>query len=218
MKKLCILLFTVLASPFCMADTHTETKLVIGEFSNKQMEGWDRKIALGETQYQLDTLGDVTVLKANSKNSASGLFKEQRVDLDETPILNWSWRITNRLNGLIEQTKEGDDYAARLYVIVNGGVAFWESKAINYVWSSSANKETVWPNAYSGKQLMMLALRGPEAEPNIWLNEKRNVRADLKKLYGEDIRYIDAVAVMSDSDDSHSQVTAYYGDIWFSKH
>jgi hypothetical protein len=64
---------------------------------------------------------------------------------------------------------------------------------------------------------MMLALRGPEAEPNVWLSEKRNVRADLKKLYGEDIHYIDAVAVMSDSDDSHSQVTAYYGDIWFSK-
>ncbi|MDZ4154108.1 DUF3047 domain-containing protein, partial [Methylicorpusculum sp.] len=38
-----------------------------------------------------------------------------------------------------------------------------------------------------------------------------------KHEFGEDIRYIDAVAIMSDSDDSQGKVTAYYGDIYFSK-
>ena len=41
---------------------------------------------------------------------------------------------------------------------------------------------------------MMLALRGPEASLNVWYSEKRNVKADLKKLFGEDLRFIDAVA------------------------
>ena len=64
---------------------------------------------------------------------------------------------------------------------------------------------------------MMLAIRGPEAPLNTWLHEKRNVLADLKKLFGEDIRYIDAVALMTDTDNSRRKVLAYYGDLWFSK-
>ena len=174
----------------------------------------------GTIVYEANTgekIGDLTVLKANSQASASGMFKEQHIDLEKTPFINWSWRISNRLYGLIEQTKAGDDYAARLYVVVKGGLAFWQTKAINYVWASNTTKETVWPNAYAGEQLMMLALRGPEAPINVWHTEKRNVRADLQKLFGEDIRYIDAVALMTDTDNSHSQASAFYGDIWFSR-
>ncbi|MFI3185219.1 MAG: DUF3047 domain-containing protein, partial [Methylococcaceae bacterium] len=44
-----------------------------------------------------------------------------------------------------------------------------------------------------------------------------NVRADLTKLFKEDVHSIDAVALMTDTDNSGGQVSAYYGDIWFSK-
>jgi len=64
---------------------------------------------------------------------------------------------------------------------------------------------------------MMLALRGPEAALNVRYSEKRNIRADLQKLFGEDLRTIDAVALMTDTDNSGGQVSAFYGDIWFSK-
>jgi len=39
----------------------------------------------------------------------------------------------------------------------------------------------------------------------------------LQKLFGEDLRMLDAVALMTDTDNSKQQVSAYYGDIWFSK-
>ena len=78
-------------------------------------------------------------------------------------------------------------------------------------------KDSVWPNAFAGDHAMMMALRGPEAALNVWYSEKRNVRADLQKLFGEDMRTIDAVALMTDTDNSGGQVSAYYGDIWFSK-
>lgn len=210
-------LFTAFLTILAIQNTAAEPKLTLGEFSRNQLDGWEPKSADGETHYQLETLGDLTVLKAHSQASASGMFKEQRVDLEKTPYINWSWRVANRLHGLSEQTKAGDDYAARLYVVVKGGLAFWQTKAINYVWTSNTAKETVWPNAYAGEQLMMLALRGPEAALNVWQSEKRNVRVDLQKLFGEDIRYIDAVALMTDTDNSQGQASAYYGDIWFSR-
>lgn len=200
-----------------------EPRVMLGEFSSYQAgaweleNGWEQKSFKGETHYQLQPLDGVTVLKADSHDAASGLFKEQRVDLEQTPFLNWSWRIANRLTGLNEQSKAGDDTAARIYVLVKGGLAFWQTKAINYVWASNTAKDTIWPNAFAGDHAMMLAVRGPEAPLNVWQNEKRNVRADLKKLFGEDIRIIDAVALMTDTDNSHRQVSVFYGDIWFSK-
>ncbi|AEG02638.1 DUF3047 domain-containing protein [Methylomonas methanica] len=194
-----------------------DSKIPLGEFSQNQLNGWEQKSFKGETRYHLQKLDGVTVLFADSHASGSGLFKDQVIDLEQTPILNWSWQIANRLPGLDEQSKAGDDYAARIYVVAKGGLAFWQTKAINYVWAGNSAKGRVWPNAYAGDHVMMLALRGPEAPLNSWQTEKRNVRADFKQLFGEDVRHIDAVAIMTDTDNSGRSVSAIYGDIWFSE-
>jgi hypothetical protein len=210
-------LLIVLLAALIVQDAVAEPKLKLGEFSRNRLDGWEHKSFKAETRYRLQTVDGVAVLQADSHGAASGLFKEQRINLEQTPFLNWSWRIAERLTGLNEQSKAGDDYAARIYVIVKGGLAFWKSKAINYVWASNTVKDTVWPNAFAGDHAMMMALRGPEAALNIWHSEKRNVRADLQKLFGEDLRIIDAVALMTDTDNSGGHALAYYGDIWFSK-
>jgi len=210
-------LFTTLLTILAVQNLAAEPKLFLGEFSRNRLDGWEHKRFKGETQYQLQNLDGVAVLKADSRAAGSGLFKEQRIDLQQTPFLNWSWRIGNRLTGLNEQSKTGDDYAARVYVVIKGGLAFWQTQAINYVWASNTAKDSVWPNAFAGDHAMMLALRGPEAPLNVWQSEKRNVRADLQKLVGEDFRFIDAVALMTDTDNGNGQVSAFYGDIWFSK-
>ncbi|MGE3150714.1 MAG: DUF3047 domain-containing protein, partial [Pseudorhodoplanes sp.] len=51
---------------------------------------------------------------------------------------------------------------------------------------------------------------------NTWVSHKRNVRSDIRELFGQDITSIDAVALMTDTDNSGQRATAYYGDIWFS--
>ncbi len=213
MKSFSVLFLALLILNISAADTQVQ----LGDFSHNRLDGWEQKSFKGETRYGLQALDGRTVLKAESNAAGSGLFKEQRIDLAQTPFLNWSWRIANRLNGLNEQSKAGDDYAARVYVVVKGGWAFWQTKAIDYVWASNSAKDSIWPNAFAGDHVMMVAVRGPEAPLNAWFNEKRNVRADMQKLLGEDIRYIDAVALMTDTDNSKQQATAYYGDIWFSK-
>ncbi|WP_446809678.1 DUF3047 domain-containing protein [Methylomonas sp. 2BW1-5-20] len=208
------LLLLALSSLLALA---AEPRVPLGEFSQNRLDGWEQKSFKGHTQYNLQSVDGGAALQADSRAAGSGLFKEQRIDLQQTPFLNWSWRVGQRLSGLNEQSKAGDDYAARVYVVVKGGLAFWNTKAINYVWAGNTAKDTVWPNAFAGDHAMMLALRGTEAKLNVWLKEKRNVRADLQKLFGEDIRYIDALALMTDTDNSGGQALAYYGDIWFSK-
>ena len=197
-------------------------KLMIGSFSSGSLDNWEAKEFKGQTSYKLVDLAGTRVLKADSAGSASGLFNEQRIDLHKTPVMNWRWHIENRLGKDInEQVKSGDDYAARVYVIASGGAAFWQTKAINYVWSSTSPVGNVWPNpyAYAGAngKMMMIALRSSTDQAGTWYSEKRNILTDLKHQFGEEIRYIDAVAIMTDTDDSHGKATAYYGDIYFSK-
>lgn len=188
----------------------------VGEFSAGTLQGWERKTFEGETRYALVKEGRMTALKAESRGSASGLVRKIRVDLERTPYLNWSWRIDNTLGEPDEKTKAGDDYPARLYVVVSGGLFFWRTRAINYVWASRLPKESVWPNAFAGEKVMMVAVESGDGCLGEWVREKRDVRADLRRFFGEEIRFIDAVALMTDTDNSGGRAVAYYGDIYFS--
>lgn len=206
-----------LLSTLILPSASADTSVLLGAFSAHNLQGWQHKVFKGETRYQLQAIDGITVLTADSHAAGSGLFKTQTIDLTQTPMLNWSWRINNHLTGLNEQSKSGDDFAARIYVVVKGGLAFWQTQSINYVWAGNSAKDSIWPNAFVGEQTMMLALRGPEAPLNTWQQEKRNVRSDLKQLFGDDYSRIDAIALMTDTDNSNSRVSAAYGDIWFSK-
>ena len=190
-------------------------KLPVGQFSTGALAGWEQKSFSGTTNYTIAAEEGRKILKASSNKAASGFFRKIKVDLNKTPVLNWSWKIDNQLKGLNEQSKQGDDYAARIYVIVDGGFFPWNSKAMNYVWSSNQGRGTSWSNAYLPKNAKMTAVRGTQDGPGVWQNEKRNVKQDFKRLYGIDLSRIDAVAVMTDTDNGKGKVTASYGDIFF---
>ncbi len=187
----------------------------VGIFSANNLEGWQEKEFVNKTSYQLVQQGGITVLQAKSNGSASGLFKEVEIDLTTHPFLNWRWKVEKGLPPLAERTKAGDDYAARIYIIAKGGLLFWKAKSINYVWSSSEQKGAIWPNAFAGKKVMLLAVRSAEDKINTWYTERRNVYEDLKKIFGKEIKTIQVVAIMSDSDNSKGSVQASYGDISF---
>ncbi len=204
-------------SLFCfLANVSKADQLPVANFSKSSLEGWEDKVFTGTTSYQLIQLKDKKILMADSQDSASGLIKKIHVDLKKFPYLNWSWSIENRLDIKNEKIKSGDDYAARIYVVVDGGILLWRTRAVNYVWANEASKGEIWQNAFAGKNAMMMALRSKQDKTSTWYSEKRNVYEDLKRLYGTEFQFIDAVALMTDTDNSHGQVKSYYGDIYFS--
>jgi hypothetical protein len=215
------LLFAVLSNI-----ASSDARINIAQFESENIEAWQSKAFAGETQYRIVVQNDRKFLQAVSEGSASGIAKKITVDLIETPYLNWSWRISNSLMGMDETSKQGDDYAARLYVVIDGGWQIWKTKALNYVWSSNQKQGESWDNAFAKSNAKMLAVKGRSAAVNVWFVEKRNVYQDLIKQFGDKgsaeknrvaYRYIDAVAIMTDTDNSLSSATAYYGDIFFSE-
>lgn len=175
---------------------------------------WEEKVFSGKTVYEQVTVDGRAVVRATSRGTASGLFLKRRIDLEETPILEWTWRVEGTLGDIDERTREGDDYSARVYVIRSDPVFFWRTRAVNYVWASTRTVGETWPNAYTDGA-RHIAVQSGDALAGQWLDERRNVRADFRTLFGKDVRYIDAIALMSDTDNTSGATVAYYGDITF---
>lgn len=170
----------------------------------------------GETDYRLVALQGVKRLQATCRDrGASGLVHRARIDLRATPTLHWSWRVAQVYTGLDETQKSGDDFPARVYVAVDGGWRRWQSRALNYVWASRQPRGADWANAYLPQNVRMLALQSGAPAASGLLHEARNVRADLRRYFGRDYEFIDAVALMTDCDDAGGQAQAWYGDIYF---
>ncbi len=194
--------------------------LYIDDFSSKTLMMWEEKSFKGNTQYQVLADGDTenSALRALSQASASGLFHRKRIDLEKTPYLNWRWKVRRGPMPLREDKKKGDDFAARVYAVVDGAFFAWQAKAISYVWSQQMLKGSQWPNAFAGSSVIMLSLQDAESPKDTWISEKRNLLEDLRAVHGKDIRYIDALAIMSDTDNTEGQAEAWYDDLYFSTH
>ncbi|SFO10074.1 Protein of unknown function [Nitrosospira briensis] len=187
----------------------------IAHFSHGDLSGWQPKIFTGITRYALASKNGRIVLHADSSAAASGLYREVSIELGETPILNWTWQIGDVLKGADERTRAGDDYAARVYVIFSGGITFWRTRALNYVWSNNQPIGADWPNAYTGNA-RMIAVESGSSRAGQWKSERRDVREDYRRVFGEEPGRVDAVAIMTDTDNTGATATAWYGDIWFS--
>lgn len=188
----------------------------ISNIADEGLQGWSEQGFKGKTRYRVTELDGTPLISARSHGSASGLYKEIRVDLQETPYLNWRWRVELPLNNQDEQSKQGDDYSARIYVVKSGGLLPWRTRALNYVWSSGQPKGTDWPNAYTDRA-RMIAVRSTGDKPGRLYNERRNIRQDFQRYFGSPVRYVDVIAIMTDTDNSGHQAHAYYGDIYFSR-
>jgi len=207
------------------SDKSSPKKAVIhvGKFSDRTLDGWKNRSFDGKTVYTFITDStperkgvkqNRTILKASSNKSASGLFRKVHINLEKTPWIHWSWKTEQLLSNTDENRQSGDDFALRLYIIIDGGIFFWESHALNYVWSSSHQTGETWANPFTSSSTMF-AIESGNAKLGQWQHYKRNALKDLRQLTGKDIRYIDAIAIMTDSDNSGQKAIGYYGDIFF---
>ena len=183
----------------------------VSRFTTEGLSGWDSKIFKGQTDYRLVQDGGRIVIKAHSSGTASGLFKKVQLDPTRFRHLSWSWKIAATVKNGDEKSKAGDDYAARVYVVFPGRF-FWQTKALNYIWAHRLPKGEAIPNAFTANA-MMIAVESGNDKSGQWLNEERDILADYRRLFGSEPRQIGAVAIMTDTDNTSGEATAWYGDL-----
>lgn len=186
--------------------------LVLGRFSSGDIDGWQVRAFEGETRYRVVELDGRKVLEADSASSASSLYLEREIDLTATPVLEWSWRIEKTPGVTDERTKDGDDFAARVYVVAPGEGIFGLPLGISYVWAGQARVGEFWPNPFTSR-VMMFALDSGNGAAGTWRTHKRDVRADFLRLFGRKVDRLEGIAIMTDSDNSGLKARAWYGEM-----
>ncbi len=211
MSRVSILIILTL---FLMSSNISAAEHMIGRFSSADLSGWTEKIFKGKTDYAIVIDEGKKVLKAHSRHAASGLLKEINIDPKQKPVLNWSWKIEHSLKREDIAKKSGDDFAARVYIVFPRSF-FWQTRAINYVWANKMTKGSHAPSPYTGNNTIVAVESGDDKAGN-WIIEQRNVYEDYRKFFAEEPPAIGAIAVMTDTDDTQDEITAWYGDIYFS--
>lgn len=174
---------------------------------------WQTHSFSGETRYELvDTAEGAAVHARCTDGNGSGLVLARDIDLRETPILEWRWRVGNVHEGLDAHSKEGDDYAARLYVVDEHRVLRWRTRALNYVWANEQPVGSDWPNPFTDRAHMIAVASGAPDDDG-WHSQRRNVREDFQRHFDRDVEQINAVALMTDCDNGGDVAEAWYGTI-----
>ena len=133
------------------------------------------------------------------------LFAPQSGQKTRKDITRYAKKVRRKAEGVV------DDFAARVYVVFPSAL-FWRTRAINYVWASKLPKNMAAPSPFTGNAVI-LAVESGEERAGRWVSEERNFYEDYKRLFGEEPTRIGAVAIMTDTDDTKDEVTAWYGDI-----
>jgi len=188
------------------------------EFTEEELSTLNvRKVrgADSKTQYSLGSNENGKFIRSEANNSASGLGKEIKINLNETPFLNITWKIEKDLPGIKENSKKGHDYAARVFVVKKTGATPLSNRAMNYVFSSNNDINTYHPSPFTKKSIDYV-LSTTKENLNEWVTVKVNVRDHFKKFHNLDLEEINGVAIMSDTDNSKLRSIAYYQNIYFS--
>ena len=141
--------------------------------------------------------------------------KEVEINLSKTPFINITWKVEKDLSGIIENSKKGHDYAARVFVIKKTGSTVLSNRVINYVFSSNNSIGDNWSSPYTKKSIDYV-LSTTKDNLDTWVTVKANVKKHFKKLHGLNVDELSGVAIMTDTDNSKLKAIAYYQNIYFS--
>ena len=152
----------------------------------------------------------------------------------------WQKERTLRIDQVIAaadmNTKGGDDYAARVYLsfdIVPDQLSFGTrvklslgrsifgsqvpDAAVNYVWDNKHAIDTLQDNAYTDRA-RMLVLRSGNGKAGGWVQERRNVLADLQRAFGDTEAKgakLSGLAIATDTDNTGGEAHAGFADFRF---
>jgi hypothetical protein len=200
-------------------------------------EGWRLVTLAGRKAPEFTLVRDegVTVLRVNAQAAAGSVAYRFTADPRARGNVSWRWKVDHALTRARFGAKDGDDFAARLYVTFDVPLASLPflvraklklaklvygtdlpAAAICYVWDNRQPAGTSAWNPYSDRVRMVVVESG-NARAGTWVAESRDVEADFRAAFGVPAKgavpAINGVALSADTDQTGESVTAWFGDV-----
>ena len=195
--------------------------------------GWEQVKLPGkrDTHYSLVTLNGQNTLKANALSSASMLRKKIRIEPDALNSLLFSWQVSELMATADMAKRDQDDSPVRIVLAFEGDRKKFSMKnamlselshavtgepmpyaTLMYVWCNRRPVNAVIENPRTDRIRKIVVKSGTE-RLNQWLLYERNIRIDYENAFGEAPGALIGIGLMTNSDNTQSQVQAWYGAI-----
>lgn len=142
------------------------------------------------------------------------LINKEGVNIHETPILSWRWRVHDLPEGADEKSNDKNDAAASIYVVFD--MANYLIKrlpvSIRYTWSSTLPVGATGSKLLNKQQIKVVA--SGRDKMGKWVQFERNLLKDYKELHGgKPPEKPIAILILSDGDSVQDSASADYDDI-----
>jgi hypothetical protein len=180
--------------------------------------GWEKyETPRGNPAYDFTVVEDEgrRALALRSAGDHSTIAKPAHVDLAATPFVTWQWKATRLPRGADLRERATSDATGHLFVIWPRFPALLRSRLIGYVWDPALPVGTVVKSTKTGTVTFVVARSG-EADLGRWVEERRDVAADHRAIFGEAPEAPGAIALSIDTNDMRSTAEARFGRLGFS--
>ncbi len=175
-----------------------------------------------------------SLLRLESSAGGSAILHGTPFDVYDYPVIEWRWRIHDTVSGGDLTTRDGDDYAVRLYVnfeydpdrvgigtrIEYALIRLFYGRypphaAVVYLWSNRRWPVTWYDNPFTSRARMLPLDQGPDLRMQ-WRVHRRNILDDYREAFGEDPPRVARIAIMGDSDGTGETSLAWidYVRVW----
>lgn len=183
------------------------------------------------SQYTIENQGRESVLRAESRASASAIVYREPFSVYDYPRLHWKWKVENVYEKGDARTKEGDDYPLRIYVLFEydpdraslrqklkhelGRRIFGEElplATLVYIWANREDEKGIIPSPYTSDAQLFVLQRG-KRNLSRWILEERNMLEDYRRAFGTDPPARATLGIMNDSDNTKEASVSFVGFI-----
>jgi hypothetical protein len=186
-----------------------------------------------QTQFKRVKLDGRDAIYASAASSASLVRKKIHIGAADLGALKFSWQAPMLIEAADMAERDTEDSVVRVILSFEGDRSKFSNKnrmlselslaltgeempyaTLMYVWCNKRNAGEVITNPRTDR-IRKLVVESGKGNLNRWLDYERDIRADFMQAFGEEPGALTGIALMTDTDNTKSQATAWYGPISF---
>ncbi|MDO8279912.1 MAG: DUF3047 domain-containing protein [Burkholderiaceae bacterium] len=194
---------------------------------------WQHYPLLGKaaTKFNYSRKDGRDAVAVTAQSSASMLRRVVRIEPMDLGSVRFSWKVPELIQGADLGQRDAADSPVRIVLAFEGDRSKFSPKnamlselahaltgepmpyaTLMYVWCNQREPGTVIVSPRTDR-IRKLVVESGARKLNQWLDYERNIRADFIKAFGESPGALVGVAIMTDTDNTHSTANAWYGPV-----
>jgi Protein of unknown function (DUF3047) len=168
---------------------------------------------------------------ATANSSVSMFRRPLHIPADELGSLKFSWKVPQLIQAADMAQRELDDSPVRLVLAFEGDRSRFSHKnrmmselslaltgeelpyaTLMYVWCNQCQTGDVITNPRTDR-IRKFAVEAGKGNVGKWLDYERDIRSDFIKAFGEEPGALTGIAFMTDTDNTQTKATAWYGPV-----